>query len=123
MQKEKISQFIRFAVVGGFATLLHYAIYLGLEYIGVNYSLAYTVGYGLSFIFNFFASNYITFKTNPDVKRIVRFSIAHGCNYILQIVLLNLFIGIGIHSAIAPVFIYIIAVPVNFVLVRIALKG
>ncbi|MBU3193125.1 GtrA family protein [Clostridium algidicarnis] len=118
----KVAEFIRFAMVGFFATGIHYGIYLGLQASGVKYNIAYTLGYGISFIFNFVASNYFTFKTNPTVKNGARFAGAHIINYFLQMTLLNLFIYMKIPNNIAPIFVFAISIPVNFILVRFSLK-
>lgn len=43
---KKTLEFIRFVIVGVLATILHYAIYLGLEHgLNINYNFAYTIGY------------------------------------------------------------------------------
>lgn len=118
----KFGQLIRFVMVGGVSTGIHYIIYIGLGLIQIQHNIAYTMAYALSFIFNFFASNYFTFKTKPNTTGGIRFAGAHICNYVLQIVLLNTFIYLGIGKYIAPIFVFIISVPVNFVLVRVALK-
>jgi putative flippase GtrA len=123
LKSSKFHQFIRFIFVGGTATVLHYMIYSLLQLSDINYNLAYTIGYGISFIFNFLASNYYTFKTNPSTGRIVRFAIAHGFNYGLQMSLLNLFIYFGIDKSLAPVFVYMITIPSSFIFVKYALKN
>jgi predicted histidine transporter YuiF (NhaC family) len=43
---------------------------------------------------------------------------SHGVNYVLHMILLNIFLRIGIPSSFAPIPVYCIAVPVNFLLVR-----
>lgn len=119
----KIGQFCRFVLVGGLATLLHYGIYLGIDALQiVSLNVAYTIGYGLSFIFNYIASNYFTFNAKPNAQNGIKFIGAHICNYLLQMVLLNIYIYMGIPEAIAPIGVFIVAIPVNFILVRIAFK-
>lgn len=118
----KVFEFIKFIIVGGLATAIHYAIYFILQVIKLQYNLAYTIGYFLSFIFNFFASNYFTFNTKPSMNRGFRFFLAHAFNYSLQLILLNIYIHIGVNKIIAPMFIFIISVPINFLVVKFALK-
>lgn len=118
----KLGQFFRFVLVGGSATAIHYAIYLGLNYLGFKINIAYTVGYGLSFIFNYIASNYFTFKEKPSTQNGVKFIGAHCCNYVIQMLLLNIYLYIGIPKTIAPIGVFVISIPVNFVLVRLAFK-
>ena len=115
-------EFFKFVIVGGLATIIHYTIYVILQFLKLQYNIAYTIGYFISFIFNFFASNYFTFNTKPDTNRGFRFLLAHIFNYSLQILLLNIYIYIGISNVIAPLLVFIISVPVNFLFVRFALK-
>ena len=51
-----VNEFVRFGIVGIAATALHYGIYYLLQpYINVN--IAYTTGYVLSFIANFYLTS------------------------------------------------------------------
>ena len=121
--KEKIYEIFRFGIVGLIATTIHYLVYIYLESIGITYNISYTVAYLISFIFNFLLSNYFTFKTSPDISRGIKFSMSHIFNYLLQVTLLNIFIGLRINKKIAPLIVYCISIPINFILVRISLKG
>ena len=57
---KQIPEFLRFVMVGLFATGLHYGIYFVLQkFIQVN--VAYTLGYVLSFVANFYLTAYFTF--------------------------------------------------------------
>ena len=119
----KLLEFIRFVIVGIGATVIHYGIYLILEYgIHLNYNFSYTVGYVISFIFNFFASTFFTFKTEANAQNGVKFASAHLMNYFVHMILLNVFIIIGISDNIAPIFVFPIAIIINFFMLRIALK-
>lgn len=119
----KLLEFIRFVIVGIVATVIHYSIYLFIEHgLHLNYNLAYTLGYILSFIFNFFASTFFTFKTQADIHNGIKFAGAHLTNYFIHMLLLNIFIFIGITDAIAPIFVFPIAIIINFFMVRLALK-
>lgn len=117
-----ILQFFRFAIVGVIATIISYSIYIILEKLGLQYNFAYTLGYIISFCFNYLASTYFTFKTSVSAKKGTRFTFAHVFNYFLQMILLNLFIYFGISKSFAPIFVYCISIPVNFLVVRLALK-
>lgn len=119
----KTLEFIRFVIVGILATVIHYAIYLALEHgLHINYNFAYTIGYILSFIFNFFASTFFTFKTNANAQNGIRFAGAHLINYFVHMILLNVFIFIGMPDNLAPIFVFPIAIIINFFMVRFALK-
>jgi len=111
----------RFVLVGGLATAIHYSIYwLLLHWINVN--LAYTIGYLLSFICNFYLTSYFTFRAKATVKRGVGFGLAHLINYLLQLLFLNIFIGLGLRAEFAPMLVFLIVIPINFLLIRFVFK-
>jgi putative flippase GtrA len=47
---------------------------------------------------------------------------AHAVNYLLHMVLLNLFLWLGMSNELAPLPVFAIAIPVNFLLVRFVFK-
>lgn len=121
MKKETFLEIIRFGLVGVFVTLSHYGIYWLLKF-WIDYNLSYTIGYGLSFMCNFYLTSYFTFKKKATIKRGIGFSGAHLFNYLFQMVWLNIFIHLGINKSLAPIPVYAIAIPVNFVMVRYVFK-
>lgn len=121
MNSTTLREAIRFCVVGVLATIVHYGIYLLLKGV-INVSVAYTIGYVISFIGNFVLTNVYTFKTQATAKKGIGFVICHVINYLLHIGLLNVFIWLGVPSSIAPIPVYCIVVPVNFLLVRKVVK-
>lgn len=121
IEKKKIGEMARFAVVGVLATAIHYAIYWFLQRL-INENVAYTIGYLISFIANYFLSARFTFKEKTTAGNGIGFAGAHLCNYLLQMGLLNLFLWMGISKEWAPLPVYCIAVPVNFLLVRFVFK-
>lgn len=119
--RQTLKEAIRFGIVGVAATALHYGIYYLLQpYINVN--IAYTTGYALSFIANFYLTSYFTFGTKPSWRKLMGMGGAHLVNYLLHLALLNLFLFMGITKAWAPVPVFAIAIPVNFLLVRFVFK-
>lgn len=112
----------RFIIVGVLATGIHYGVYYLLLY-WMTPNPAYTSGYCISLIFNFILSNCFTFQTKPTVGKSIKFLLSHGINYLLHIGLFNLFLSLSIPKEIAPLFVFAIAIPVNFILVRLSLKG
>lgn len=129
---EKLGEVVRFGIVGVTATLLQYAIYWALiQFIGDDTpssrqhlltSVAMTVGYLLSFVFNFFASTRFTFRVKANAKRGAGFVFSHCVNYFLQMLTLNFFLWVGVPKALAPIPMFCVCVPVNFLLVRFFLK-
>ena len=119
--KPLVKEFIRFGVVGVLATALHYGIYYFLQSF-INVNVAYTTGYVISFIVNFYLTSYFTFGTTPSWKKLVGMGGAHLVNYLLHIILLNVFLYLGVSQAWAPVPVFAIAIPVNFLFVRFVFK-
>lgn len=62
-QLRRLPEFLRFVLVGVFATALHYGIYFLLQKF-INVNIAYTLGYAFSFIANFYLTAYFTFGKN-----------------------------------------------------------
>jgi putative flippase GtrA len=131
-QRQKLGEVVRFGVVGLTATLIQYGIYWLLIHLytpqgsGASLhtwaSIAMTVGYIVSFVFNFFASTHYTFRVKANAKRGAGFALSHVVNYLLQMVTLNFFLWIGIPKQWAPIPMFCVCVPVNFLLVRFFLK-
>lgn len=113
----KFIEFIKFVVVGILATIVHYFVYWILKQY-MNVSIAYSIGYGLSFVCNFYLTSVFTFKRKATLKNGAGFGIAHTINYLLHIILLNIFLWIGISQNFAPIPVFCIVVPINFLLVR-----
>ena len=120
-QRQKLGEVVRFGIVGVLATLLQYAIYTVLL-LWCSPSLSMTVGYILSFIFNFIASTRFTFKVETNARHGAGFALSHVVNYLLQMATLNFFLWIGVSKTLAPIPMFCICVPVNFVLVKFFLK-
>jgi putative flippase GtrA len=125
--REKIGEFVRFCLVGVAATAIHYGIYLAIircfhieEDLWTN--VAYTIGYVLSWFVNLYLTAHFTFREKVTVKRGVGFAVSHGVNYALHILFLNLFLYLGVPQQWAPIPVYCIVVPINFILVRTVFK-
>lgn len=112
---------MRFGVVGVMATALHYGIYYILKSV-VNVNVAYAAGYIISFVVNFYLTSYFTFGTAPSWKKLAGMGGAHLVNFLLHMALLNIFLYLGLSKTWAPVPVFAIAVPVNFLLVRFVFK-
>lgn len=115
--RRRMGEIVRFGIVGAMATLIQYGVYWVLLH-WLEPTVAMTVGYGLSFAFNFVASTRYTFRVEASARRGAGFAFSHAVNYVLQMLMLNLFILLGVDRRLAPVPMFCICVPVNFVLVR-----
>ena len=122
ISKTRIMEIVLFCIVGSTAMAIHYGIYYVLLHI-LPVNVAFSLGYFISFLYNFTMTSYFTFRVKPSVGRFLRFAASHGTNYLLQILLLNFFIHVmGVDDKMAPVPVYAISVPVNYLLVRLAMK-
>ena len=118
---KRFPEFIRFVMVGILATALHYGIYFLLQRF-INVNIAYTLGYALSFIANFYLTAYFTFGKKPSWSKAFGCGGAHLFNYLLHSGLLNTFLWLGLSKTLAPIPVFAIAIPVNFLLVRFVFK-
>lgn len=127
LSKTSFREFIRFCIVGVVATGIHYGIYLALIY-GIHLeneiwtNAAYTLGYVISFCCNMWLTAHFTFKEKLNVKRGAGFAISHAINYGLHMGFLNLFLWFGVPDQWAPIPVYCLVVPINFILVRTVFK-
>ena len=105
---KQLPEFVRFVMVGIFATALHYGLYFVLQWV-INVNIAYTLGYALSFIANFYLTAYFTFGRKPSWRKAFGFGGAHLCSYLLHMGLLNLSLWMGIPKPLAPIPVFAIA--------------
>ena len=117
LHSEKFWQFVRFALNGGLSSAVHYAIYYVLLF-WTSANAAYITGYVVSFIGNFFLTNYFTFRTTPTLKRFIGFCGSHAVNFGLHVVLFNVLLLLGVHRLIIPLFVIGISMVVQFILLR-----
>ena len=131
-RRQQLGEVIRFGIVGITATLLQYFIYRLLLRLAIHWdveagthtlsTVAMTIGYVVSFIYNFIASTRFTFRVKANARRGAGFLFSHVVNYSLQMLTLNLFLLLGISKQWAPIPMFCVCVPVNFLLVRFFLK-
>lgn len=119
----RISEVIRFGLVGGLATVIQYVVYVVfVDIVKIPAVAATMVSYGISFIANFFLSNYFTFHTKPNAKKGLGFFASHLINMGLQVGLVAIFKNfVDPTWALLPAM--AICIPINFFLVRFALTS
>ena len=110
------SPFVRFAVVGGVATAVNYAVYVVLVrcFDDLWPALAYFCAFCVSIVCNFLLSSYFTFRVRPSARLI---------NLVNELVLLEIWLWAGVPKLYAPLCVFLVAFPVNFLMVRFALRG
>ena len=107
-RRQQLGEVVRFGIVGVTATLLQYLIYRLLLRLAFHWdveagthtlsTVAMTIGYVVSFIYNFIASTRFTFRVKANARRGAGFLFSHVVNYSLQMLTLNLFLLLGISN-------------------------
>ena len=97
---KKYRSAVRFVLVGAIGTGVQYGIYyilLGVfQYkwpeVVVLTSLAFTIGFVVEMVLNYFMTSFYTFRVRPSLKNAGGFIIGRTLNYFIQIGLLNILI-------------------------------
>ncbi len=113
---------VRFALVGAFGTGLQYGIYYLLldvfqrqwPEISLLTSVAFTVGFVVEMICNYFLTSFYTFRTRPSWKNAGGFLFGRGVNYIIQMVFLNVLIWLQISEQWAGILAIALAGIINY---------
>ncbi len=121
LSQKSLKEAVRFGMVGVVATALHYGLYYLLLSVA-SPAVAFTIGYAVSFVCNYVLSSRFTFRVAMSVQRFSSFALSHLVNYFVGLTLLNVFLWLGLSPAIAPLPTFVISVPINFLLVRYALR-
>ncbi|MBO7165042.1 MAG: GtrA family protein [Muribaculaceae bacterium] len=121
--KGRLSEIIRFGIVGGFASLLQFSIYLVfVDIVELAPEVSTIVSYVISFVFNFILSHYFTFQSKPNAKKGFGFVASHLINMGMQTGLVAIFSRlIGDSFALLPAM--AICIPCNYLMVRFALTN
>lgn len=116
----RISEILRFCIVGGLATVIQYGIYVVfVDAVGVKAVPSTLISYAISFIFNYILSSYFTFHKKPSTQNMLGFVCSHAINMGMQTGIVAIFKGIvGNTLALLPAF--GICIPLNYIMVRYA---
>ena len=118
---EKRKQFIRFLIVGTLATIIQYSVYyILIKFMHTN--IAYTIGFILSFCANFLMTTLYTFKSKITIKNFLGFGGQQIFNYTFQLLFLNIFLWLKVPKEIAPIPVFVIILPLNFMILRFVFK-
>jgi len=120
-QRQRLGEIVRFGVVGVAATALQYVVYWVLVH-WLHPTVSLTIGYVVSFVFNFIATTKFTFRVATNARHGAGFALSHAVNYALQVALLNLFLWLGVGKQLALLPVFCVCIPVNFLLVRFFMK-
>lgn len=118
--KSRLSEIIRFGMVGAFCTALQYGLYVVfLNAVGVSAVLSTIISYAISFLANFVLSSFFTFHSNPNAKKGIAFTMSHIINMGMQTGMVAIFKNI-VPPTLALLPALAICVPLNYILVRYA---
>ena len=119
--KDRLGEVIRFSITGVASTVTTYIVYY-ICLFWLNPTVSFTFGYIVAMCVNYLLTTAFTFKVKATAKNAVGFLISNGINYVLCAFFLNLFIWCGVGEKIAPIPMYAICIPINFVIVRFIMR-
>ena len=91
---------VRFVLVGALGTGLQYGIYYTLlilfqrqwPNVGILTSVAFSIGYVIEMVYNYFLTSFYTFRVRPTLKNAGGFLFGRAINYVIQLIFLNILI-------------------------------
>lgn len=119
--KERVWEIIRFGITGGVSTVTTYVIYY-ICLFWLNPTISFTIGYIVAMVVNYLLSTLFTFKVKATAKNALGFLVSNGINYLLCALFLNVFIWLGVGEKWAPIPMYAICIPINYLIVRFVMK-
>ena len=117
-------QFIKFNFVGISNTAISYGVYAGLVSLGLQYIAANIIAFAVSALNSFYWNSKFVFAKKKEEKRnaasaMVKTFIVYGLTAALGNVLLFLMVDYaGVSKYIAPLFLLVVTVPLNFILIK-----
>jgi putative flippase GtrA len=108
-------QFIRFLFTGGINTIFGYGVYTLLVLAGLDYQIALLISTILGVIFNFFTTGRIVFF-NKNLLLIFKFILTYIVVYIVNVILLKIFVGAGLGPIISQAICLPLMVILSYVL-------
>lgn len=118
LSRKNIIQFIKFGIVGLSNTAIGLGTYYFFLWIGLHYMLANVLSWFIS-VFNAFYwnSKYVFKSTELWIKALCKTYISYGVSFLVGAFLLYIFVEfIKISECIAPFFVLLVTIPVNFIL-------
>ncbi len=117
----RMTEVIRFGIVGTISTLTLYGIYWLCLFL-CSPSIAYTVAYVCAFVVNYLLTTSFTFKVKKSFKNGLGFIGSNVINYIVSIMLLNIFLWVGVNNKFAPVPTLLLATISNYFIVKFVMR-
>ena len=112
----------RFVLVGALGTGVQYGIYYLLLMafqrqwpdVGILTSVAFTVGFVVEMVCNYFLTSYYTFRVKPSLKNIGGFLFGRALNYVIQLLFLHTMIWLHISEEWAGIIAIMLAGVINY---------
>ena len=117
---------VRFVFVGTLGTGLQYGIYYLLldifqrhwPEVGILTSVAFTAGFMIEMVCNYFLTNFFTFRTRPSWKNAGGFLLGRVLNYVIQLSLLNALVWLHMGEEWAGIVAIMLAGVINYFVLR-----
>ena len=117
---------VRFVFVGTLGTGVQYGIYYLLldifqrqwPEVGILTSVAFTAGFMIEMVCNYFLTNFYTFRTRPSWKNAGGFLLGRVLNYVIQLSLLNALVWLHMGEECAGIVAIILAGVINYFVLR-----
>ena len=117
---------VRFVLVGAFGTGVQYGIYyLLLEVfqqrwpeVGILTSVAFTAGFVIEMVCNYFLTSFYTFRTRPSWKNAGGFLLGRLLNYVIQLLFLNTLVLLHMGEEWAGIMAIMLAGVINYFVLR-----
>lgn len=111
-------QFILFVVVGGINTLSGVGIAYFLSLL-LNANISFILGYLIGLVISYILNTLITFKSDFDWQKFIRFCISYVPNFFIQNIIVFITFNImGIDKLISFILAAVIGLPITFVLMK-----
>lgn len=121
IHKDRLWEIIRFGITGVASTVITYIVYY-ICLVWLNPTVSFTIGYIVAMVVNYLLSTIFTFKVKATAKNAIGFLASNGINYLLCTLFLNIFICLGVGEKWAPIPMYIICIPINYLIVRFVMR-
>jgi len=117
---------VRFVFVGTLGTGVQYGIYYLLldifqrhwPEVGILTSVAFTAGFMIEMVCNYFLTNFYTFRTRPSWKNAGGFLLGRVLNYVIQLSLLNALVWLHMGEEWAGIVAIMLAGVINYFVLR-----
>lgn len=118
---ERFMEIIRFGITGVVSTLVTYVVYY-ICLFWLNPTISFSSGYIVAMVVNYILTTSFTFKVKANTRNAAGFIVSNAINYGLCTLFLNFFILIGVSKKLAPIPMYAICIPLNYLIVRFVMK-